>query len=139
MTLELSLTRTGFTDQATTGDLSVGDTLYCASLEDCDRRLEDDPNGKIAGETAIPRGRYRVGVSHSAHFGRDLPILFEVPGFEGVRIHPGNSDKDTEGCLLVGKLSGSDWLTESRLVFEPLFAMIQLAINDGEAVWITVA
>lgn len=86
---------------------------------------------KIPGVTAIPSGQYKVIVDYSNHFGRLLPHLLGVPNFEGVRIHPGNSDKDTEGCILVGKeWPGGDFIGKSKEAFDELFAQIVNA-EDG--------
>lgn len=57
---------------------------------------------KVKGATAIPRGRYRIELTHSPRFGISMPQLMDVPGFEGIRIHRGNDADDTEGCLLPG-------------------------------------
>lgn len=73
-------------------------------LEDAVREQVGVPveKWKIAGATAIPCGRFRVIIDHSDHFNKDLPHVLGVPGFDGIRIHPGNTPLDTEGCLLVG-------------------------------------
>jgi hypothetical protein len=126
--------------EATIGRLSIDGVPYCDTLEDVDRKLEGDPDAKVYGATAIPRGTYRVEVSHSPHFGRDLPLLVDVPGYAGVRIHPGNCAADTEGCILVGRANGSaDFIRNSRAAFDPLFGMIQSAIDAGEDVWMEVS
>ena len=137
--MKLQVRRNDFSDDCTIGDLSIDGVVFCNTLEDVDRHLETNPNAKIFGQTAIPRGTYRVTISYSDHFQRDLPLLSGVVGFSGVRIHPGNSDADTEGCILVGiKSDRDDWITNSRATFEPLFDQIHNAIENGEEVWITV-
>ena len=68
--------------------------------------MEDTVRGhgiKIAGQTAIPAGCYKVVVNRSARFKRDMPLLLDIPEFFGVRIHGGNSSADTTGCILVAK------------------------------------
>ena len=65
----------------------------------------------------IPAGEYRVDVTYSPKFGRLLPILCSVPGRSGIRIHAGNSYKDSKGCILVGKANGAA-LVESRVMEE---------------------
>lgn len=83
---------------------------------------------KIPGTTAIPPGLYPVVIDFSPHFGRDLPHILNVPDFVGVRIHPGNTDVDTEGCILVGKTwFGGDFIGHSKEAFDELFPKIQSA------------
>ncbi len=118
----------------TIGTMFVDGVFECYTLEDI---VRDGP--KVFGETAIPAGTYRVVVTHSNHFNRDLPLLVDVPNFEGVRIHPGNTAKDTEGCILVGVVKLKDSIGTSVVAFNALFPKIQKAIADGEEVWITLA
>ena len=128
--MKLLLERFYFGDRFTIGRLFVDEEYFGFTLEDQVREKEGVPvtEWKIAGETAIPKGLYRVIIDHSEHFNRDLPHLLDVPGFDGVRIHPGNTDKDTEGCILVGRAwSGGDFIHESREAFETLFEKIKLA------------
>jgi hypothetical protein len=87
--MRIIIDRFDFTDNATIGALTCGD-FHCFTLEDTDRHLEDNPDGKIYGKTAIPRGTYKVIITFSNRFKKELPLLLNVPGFEGVRIHPGN-------------------------------------------------
>lgn len=125
-------------EHCTLGTLSIDGVEECVTLEDVVRESPGDPVAawKVPGETAIPVGKYRVIVNHSAHFGRDLPLLLKVPGFEGVRIHPGNTDKDTEGCILVGTAIAGQSIVESRKAFAAVFNTISEALANGEEVWI---
>jgi hypothetical protein len=130
--MELLLQRNHGTTGYTAGRLYQ---LECFTLEDQERAQ------KIPGKTAIPAGRYEVIVDFSNRFQRPLPLLLNVPGFTGIRIHPGNTANDTEGCILVGADDGNPndaWLGHSREAFNSLFAKIQTAIAAGQKVWITI-
>ena len=96
--MELVLERRYLKPSYTIGCLSVCGTRFCDTLEDRVRDLKQEP--KVPGATAIPAGRYEVIVNRSPRFGRDLPRLLDVPGFEGILIHRGNTAKDTAGCIL---------------------------------------
>lgn len=134
--MKLTLSRRWPDSACTIGQLLVDGMPQCFTLEDVVR-----PPGapKVFGQTAIPAGTYGVVITHSPHFGRDLPLLLNVPGFEGVRIHPGNVAADTEGCILVGMDRLADSIGRSRLAFEPLFAKIVAALARGELVSIEVS
>ena len=111
--------------------------------------VEDEVRGpgavKIHGKTAIPAGTYGLIVDRSNRFsalaGKDvfLPLLLNVPGFAGVRIHPGNTAADTEGCLLPGLTVGpaGNSVQSSRIAFSLLFAKINAALARHETVKIT--
>lgn len=139
--MKLTVQRKWQQASCTIGALRVDDSPECYTLEDQVREVSGQPvaSWKVFGQTAIPRGIYRVRISHSPHFGRDLPELLDVPGFEGVRIHPGNVAADTEGCILVGMDRLADSIGRSRLAFEPLFAKITQALARGELVSIEVS
>ena len=97
--MQLELKRIAQKTAYTIGKLYVDGIYLCDTLEPPVR-----PAGvKIAGETAIPVGTYKIQVTPSPRFKRDLPRLFDVPGFEGVLIHRGNTVADTAGCILVGE------------------------------------
>jgi Family of unknown function (DUF5675) len=139
---EMTVTRRWFTDRSTIGVLAFAE-FSCFTLEDRVR----EPGVKIPGETAIPAGRYQVVVTRSERFsgkasakaGRPvnvfLPLLLEVPNFTGIRIHSGNTDHDTEGCILVGRSRGRDWVGDSRAALGELLPLIRAA---GE-VWVTIS
>lgn len=129
----LTLIRKVFTDRSTVGDLYLDGTHLCYTLEDTVRA----PGEKVPGQTAIPAGEYEVVVSYSPRFKRLLPLLVDVPGFEGVRIHPGNTAADTEGCILVGKTKGPDFVGDSRKAFDEVFPRIQSQLDEGK-LYITV-
>ena len=110
---------------------------FCDTLEPTWR---DYKNGayKVKGRSAIPEGRYAVVISYSPKFKQWLPILLGVPKFEGIRIHAGNTAKDTEGCILVGKNKLVGQLVDSRIWLHRLKKKIVEAKDKGEPVWITV-
>lgn len=95
--IKLYLKRTYKGDKYTIGDLYVNGKWFCNTLEDVVRET------KIPNETAIPSGTYKVIVNMSPRFKRLLPRLLNVPGFDGILIHRGNTPSDTSGCILVGE------------------------------------
>jgi hypothetical protein len=119
--MKLTIKRLHRTENSTIGELSVDGKFECYTLEDKERDV------KIKSETAISKGTYIVGITLSNRFKRLLPILLNVPNFEGVRIHSGNSNHDTEGCILVGTTRSEDYIGNSRLAFSKLFKKMQLA------------
>ena len=80
---------------------------------------------KIPKKSAIPEGSYRVVVTKSRRFQKYLPLLVGVPGFEGVRIHAGNTSRDTEGCILVGQNLQVGKVLWSRITLEKLMKLIE--------------
>jgi len=130
--MKLELVRKVKTEESTIGVLSVDGKIECFTLEDKEREE------KIWGETAIPVGQYEVGISYSPHFKKDLPILFNVPGYEGVRIHSGNTAADTEGCILVGTTSARNQVLNSRIAFQKLFDKIKIAVANKEKIILTI-
>jgi hypothetical protein len=136
--MKLSLVRDTDGKNCTLGKLYINDVFECHTLEDVDRRLEYGGE-KIYGETAIPRGTYKVIVDWSQRFKRHLPRLLSVPQFIGILIHPGNTAADTHGCILVGRYRvGDGCISQSVLAFKTLFNKIQAAIDRGEEVIIEV-
>ena len=111
------------TDTSTIGELLINGIFECFTLEDTERKV------KIKGETAIPRGTYKVIINESNRFKRLLPLLIDVPNFEGVRIHSGNSNHDTEGCILVGQTRNKNYIGQSRKAFDKLFKKMQVEKN----------
>lgn len=135
--MKLTLYRDAFTDVATSGKLFIGGQMECYILEDVDRKLESGGT-KIKGQTAIPRGTYQIIVNMSNRFKRMLPLLVNVPGFDGIRIHPGNTSADTEGCLLPGVTRNVNSVGSSRVAFNSLFDKLTKAYNAGELITIEV-
>ena len=151
--MELLLTRIAKKKTYTIGRLSIleevvdeystgtAERYFCDTLEPTWR---DYKNGayKVKGRSAIPEGRYAVVISFSPKFGAWLPILLGGPEFnrkwQGIRIHAGNTAKDTEGCILVGKNREVGKVLDSRIWLHRLKQKIVEAKNRGETVWLTI-
>lgn len=137
--MKMLLQRRPSADGATIGTLSIDGVWECYTCEDVVR-----PEGvpKVYGRTAIPAGTYRVLITWSPRFKRPLPLLQAVPGFEGVRIHAGNTADDTEGCILpgnsVGEIGGKPAVLQSRAAFDRLMVKMQAAEDAKLAVTIEV-
>lgn len=126
----------------TVGEISIDGKKMGFTLEDEVREKEGQPveTWKVYGKTAIPAGEYQVTVDMSNRFKRLLPLLHKVPGFTGVRIHPGNSSKDTDGCILVGTTwGGGDWISGSRVAFQSIHNAIYAAWRRGEPITLEIA
>lgn len=100
--MKLKLERLYKKDNYTIGKLYINDKYFCDTLEDTVREL-NTINDKIKHKTAIPEGTYKVVVTMSHRFKRLLPLLLNVPYFTGIRIHKGNDENDTSGCILIGE------------------------------------
>ena len=115
------------------GKLYIDGKYFCDTLEDVDRGLDDAMDEqtikklKVKGETAIPTGIYQVLLTYSPKYKRIMPLINNVKGYSGIRIHSGNTDKDTEGCLLVGKNKEVGKVLESRITYNALFKRLQQA------------
>lgn len=142
--MELTLKRRFLFDSATVGKLYADGDFVCYVLEDVvrdknhDGDLQDVGEAKVMHQTAIPFGKYEIAVTMSQRFKKDLPILLNVPEFEGIRIHPGNTEVDTSGCLLPGTYCDGKSVVESTVAFNRLFALIRTAIAAGEKVSINI-
>ncbi len=108
MLLDLHAYRDRFTATATSSVLTVDGKSFGFVCEDTDRRLDTTMSlreiltRKVSAKTAIPVGEYQVKFTWSPKFQREVPLLLDVPGFHGIRIHSGNTEEDTEGCVLPG-------------------------------------
>ena len=142
--MEIEVKRIARKERYTIGNMYVDDTYFCDTLEDADRGLADTMEideileNKLKGITAIPTGKYDVILSFSPRFKRVLPLLLNVKGFEGIRIHSGNTAEDTEGCLLVGENKEKGKVLNSRVTFERLMAIILSCEKRKEKVTITI-
>ena len=141
---ELLLQRRYFKDTYTIGKLSVEDVPFCDVLEDVTRDLNhdgdlnDEGEAKVYGQTAIPFGRYRVIVSYSPKFNRRLPLLLDVPHFEGIRMHGGVHSGHTEGCLILGENKANGKVINSKYYVDLLTSWIEMWQKKGDETWITI-
>lgn len=140
-TLELRVERAWKKPSYTIGKFFVDGKRFCESLEDRDRGLTssmteaDVKKRKVYGETAIPTGRYRVKLTYSNKFKRILPEVLGVKGFEGIRIHSGNTAKDSLGCLLLGENKAAGKVLNSRATMQKLMAILD---NTTKEIWLTI-
>jgi hypothetical protein len=133
--MELELIRDIYLPTRTLGRLSVNGIHECFICEDVVRK----PNAtKVFGNTAIPAGRYQIIITLSNRFKRELPILLNVDNFTGIRIHSGNHEGHTEGCLLPGKSRNDSGVLSSVLATNNLILKIKTALDKGNQVWITI-
>lgn len=153
--MELIVKRIAFKDDYTIGKLYINGQYFSDVLEDCDRGLTQDMPSeeikakKIYGKTAIPKGTYKVDMntvspkfkdrSWAKPYGGKLPRLINIPNYEGVLIHVGNTANDTSGCLLVGRNTVKGRVTESTHTFAKLMTEFLLPAKvKGEAITITI-
>lgn len=129
--MKLKLVRKYRKETYTIGKLYVDGVYFCDTIEDKDRGL-DDAMGlaeimvkKRYGETAIPYGTYKVEITYSPKYKRLMPEVKNVKGFSGIRIHSGNTAKDTLGCLIIGRNTQVGMVTESRKTYNKLFALLK--------------
>ena len=99
--MEIKVIRNILTSEYTVGELYIDGVFYCHTIEDKCREIKKKED-KVYGLTAIPHGRYPVVLDFSPKYSKLMPHILDVPYFEGIRIHPGNSDEDSLGCLIVG-------------------------------------
>ena len=114
----------------TIGKMYIDGEYFCDTLEDTDRGLKRDMSLselkelKEYGRTAIPTGEYVLTAEYSNRFKKVLPLIHNVPAFDGVRIHSGNTHEDTEGCILVGKNRAKGKVLDSRKTMSELMRII---------------
>jgi len=132
--VELQLKRTQLLETRTAGELSIEGQFFCYTEED---RVREGP--KVFGKTAIPEGRYKLALEMSHRFGAETPTLLNVPDFSGIRIHSGNTEADTEGCILLGYTLNSDGtIGQSRLAVEAFRRKLKEVLAVEEA-WLTIS
>jgi len=132
-TLHLNIVRIAEKSTYTIGKFYVDGEYFADTLEDAVR------TEKIKGKTAIPEGTYDVIFTMSNRFKKVMPLLLDVPNFEGVRIHSGNIPEDTEGCILVGKNTVVGKLTDSRLWTNKLYFILKKHIEEGFELKLTIS
>jgi len=134
--MELLLKRKFKGGNYTIGDLYVDGRLFCNTIEDVARslpaRCPDTSRGqsctckeKVYAMTAIPAGTYRITFEYSPKYKRRMPYLHDVPHFLGILIHWGNTEKDSAGCIIVGKNTVKGKVLESKATFQQLYALIE--------------
>src|SRR6185369_5881971 len=140
--MELMLARDQLQTARTLGRLYLDGRFFCFTVEDVERV---DPNpatpeneAKVAGETAIPIGLYRLKLEDSPKFGKETLTLCDVPGFTVIRIHAGNTEKDTEGCIIVGLQRTPTGVASSRDALKALRDELVPRLRSGEACHIRV-
>lgn len=135
--MKLLLKRKYKAETYTIGNLYIDGVFFCNVIEDKVRILPlfcaDTSQGKsctcrekVYAETAIPPGTYRITMQYSPRFRRVLPYLHDVPHFLGILIHSGNTEKDSAGCLIVGKNTVKGKVLESKVTLEKLIAILSL-------------
>ena len=145
--MELTLIRKHFAEKYTIGKLYADGVYICDTIEDVIRELydknhdgdfDDSGEGKVYGKTAIPYGRYKVLVTQSMRLKRRLPILLQVPGFTGIRIHGGKNETWSEGCILVGMNEVKGQLVNWAYWEQYVVKLIDGATYRGEKCYITI-
>lgn len=153
--MELKLNRIARKNGYTIGKLSINGKYFCDTLEDSDRGLDSGMSldilkrKKLAHITAIPTGRYQVTMDvisprlsksnfYKQYGGGRVPRLLNVPAFEGILIHCGNTAKDTDGCILVGKNSKVGMVLDSKITYSNLYPLLEAAYKRNERIFITV-
>jgi hypothetical protein len=129
--MKIKLIREIFNSSSTIGKLYLDDVFECFTLEDAVR------DSKIEGKTAIPYGKYRVTIDFSNRFKKLMPHLLDVPGFTGIRIHAGNTENDTEGCILLGKTTDLLTISHSRDAVNDFMGKLDSALKK-DSVWMEV-
>ena len=150
--MKLTLKRIARKEGYTIGRLYIDDAYFCDTLEDRDRGLKQAmpldmiKRIKVKGETAIPTGTYELSMRHIspkysrkkafAFTGGVMPRLLNVPGYEGVLIHSGNTAADSEGCILVGENKAVGKVLNSMATFKALWSVLNQ--RKSEPITITV-
>lgn len=136
--MEIKITRTWKTDESIIGCLYVyndkdktSSIFKCFTLEDVER------DSKVWGKTSIPKGRYKVTLTYSSKFGRNLFMLENVKNFSRIYFHEGNWAKDTEGCILLGLIRNNNFLEQSKIAVT-IFESLLKKVYEKEQIWVTI-
>lgn len=135
--MKLTLKRIALRPTYTIGKLYIDDVYFCDTIEDTVRDLNkngkfDNGEKKIHSKTAIPYGTYEIKWTYSPRFKKYTPQLMNVPSFEGIRIHAGNTSADTEGCLILGKNKQVGKVLNSRDTINKFYPIIKEACSSGK-------
>lgn len=142
--MEIVLNRIAKKDSYTIGKLYIDGKYVCDTCEDKDRGLTDSmtvegiKSKKIYGQTAIPTGTYTVSYTMSNRFKKMMPLINNVKGFEGIRIHSGNTAADSLGCIILGENKAVGKVLNSRTTCAKVYPMIEAAFKKGENITITI-
>lgn len=134
--MRLKVERLYLKSEYTIGKLYLDGKYFCDTLEDRVRDLTREK--KVPGQTAIPAGHYEVVVNISPRFRRKLPRLLNVPGFDGILIHRGNTVEDTSGCILVGENRERGKVMNSSRYELQLTEILERAQEMGEDITIQI-
>jgi hypothetical protein len=134
--MKLTIKRNKSSAKSTIGELLIDGKHFSWTLEDVVRELPGVPvaQWKIKGKTAIPAGIYKVILSMSNRFKKIMPLVVNVPGFDGIRIHNGSYAEDTDGCILVGYDKSEDMVMKSRIAFGDLMQILQATVGKNEPI-----
>lgn len=135
--MKLTLKRIALRPTYTIGKLYIDDVYFCDAIEDTVRDLNkngkfDNGEKKVHSKTAIPYGIYEIKWTYSPRFKKYTPQLMNVPSFEGIRIHAGNTSADTEGCLILGKNKQVGKVLNSRATINKFYPIIKNACSNGK-------
>lgn len=135
--MKLTLKRIALRPTYTIGKLYIDDAYFCDTLEDTVRDTNksgkfDNGEQKIKGKTAIPYGTYEIKWTYSPRFKKYTPQLMNVPSFEGIRVHAGNTSADTEGCLILGENKQVGKVLNSRATINKFYPIIKEACSKGK-------
>lgn len=135
--MKLTLKRIALRPTYTIGKLYIDDAYFCDTLEDTVRDTNksgkfDNGEQKIKGKTSIPYGTYEIKWTYSPRFKKYTPQLMNVPSFEGIRVHAGNTSADTEGCLILGENKQVGKVLNSRATINKFYPIIKEACSNGK-------